>query len=274
MSIRQLIRKYFWPVINIRRHGRYNVSDKVLEKKYKSEIDSIHKFYLEYNDFRLVDACSKVTNLDIKLCKRVKEYLYKKRIIGNYIFEDNKPPHKYMREFILSKYPQINFNSSILEVGPGNFPIFQHTEYRNWYAIDKYFDIDRINFRNLNWAVNQYPTDKICKGTWETLYDSTRSLNINEGFDLVVSSHSYEHCFKPIASLIEASKVLKKDGIIVLFVPDGFSDHPSARSEMTHTLYLVPDMIEEFFKYANVFSDLQIISFRPNADFAIIAKKS
>ena len=178
-----------------------------------------------------------------------------------------------MREFIMSKFPTINNDSFILEIGPGRSPVFPITDYKNWYAVDKYYQDNKINFRSLNWAINQYPEDRICAGSWETLSDSIKALNKSNEYDLIVSSHSYEHCFKPIASLIEASKVLKKGGILALFVPDGFSDHSSARNEMTHTLYLVPEMIEEFFKYAGVFHELEVVSFRPNADFAIIAKK-
>jgi SAM-dependent methyltransferase len=63
-------------------------------------------------------------------------------------------------------------------------------------------------------------------------------------FDLLVASHSYEHVFKPIQSLIEAAKMLRSGGVLVLFVPDGFSDEPAARNEPTHTLYIVPDMIK------------------------------
>lgn len=274
MTIRAFIRKYLWLIINIRRHGRYNLTNKALEKKYKNEIDIIHQFYLNYQDFRLIETCAEVTNLDIKLCKRVKEYLYENRLIGNYYFEDKVPPQKHMREFIMSKFPTINNNSYILEIGPGKSPVFKVSEFKNWYAVDKYYQNQKINFRGLNWAQNQYPEDKICLGSWENLSESVKALNQSSEYDLIVSSHSYEHCFKPIASLIEASKILKKEGILVLFVPDGFSDHPSARNEMTHTLYLVPEMIEEFFKYADVFQDLEIVSFRPNADFAIIAKKA
>ena len=68
--------------------------------------------------------------------------------------------------------------------------------------------------------------------------------------------------------------MLKNGGYIVLFVPDGFSDDPSARNEMTHTLYLVPEMINEFFLYSNVFAKPTIETFRPNADYFIIAQKS
>ena len=42
---------------------------------------------------------------------------------------------------------------------------------------------------------------------------------------------------------------------------------------MTHTLYLVPQMIKEFFEYSNVFYDLNVETFRPNYDYVITAKK-
>jgi hypothetical protein len=58
-----------------------------------------------------------------------------------------------------------------------------------------------------------------------------------------------------------------------MFVPDGFSDDPASRCEMTHTLFLVPQMIEEFFACAGGFQDLKIASFRPNYDLVVSAAR-
>ena len=66
--------------------------------------------------------------------------------------------------------------------------------------------------------------------------------------------------------------MLKDMGILVLFVPDGFSDDPNTK-DPTHTLYVVPGMMEEFFEYAGGFRDITIEKFRPNADLVITAIK-
>ena len=59
-----------------------------------------------------------------------------------------------------------------------------------------------------------------------------------------------------------------------MFVPDGFSDEPAARGEPTHTLFVVPSMIEEFIATAGGYERLSVESFRPNYDIAILVYRS
>jgi len=195
-------------------------------------------------------------------------------LLGNYYFQADAPPQKYMRDFVMKRLGSaVDHHAMILEVGPGNHPIFSFDEYGNWYAVDKFYDGSGILFGTRSWARNAYPGDRIYTGGWENL-SSIRELKPHRnGFDLIVASHSYEHVFKPIQSLIEAGIMLKPGGYIFLFVPDGFSDDPSSRREPSHTLYLVPEMIEEFFWYSGQFTKPEIGVFRPNADYYVVAQK-
>jgi len=249
------------------------VHKKNFHQLQKREVEAVYNFFTKYNGFRSVEACAAETGLQLEVCRDVKEYLYRQRRLGLYHFEAGVPPHKYMRDYTLNEFPQINSQSFILEIGPGDNPVFFLQDYPNWYAVDKYFEDGMINFRNLHWAQNKYPAGRIFKGDWERLSEVTGLGEFQGKFDLVVSSHSYEHVFKPIKSLQEANVMLKPGGLLILFVPDGFSDDPSTK-DPTHTIYLIPDMVKEFFYYAGGFDNVSVSSFRPNADLIISAIKS
>ena len=240
------------------------------EDEYKKVLD----FFKYHQNFRTLNECAKITGIDIDKCGYLKRVCYDNRDLGMYYFEADAEPHKYMREYIL-KNTEVNKSSKILEIGPGNCPIFDYGDYVNWYGADKNFDSsdNEINFNGKKWAHNKYPEERIIPLGWENI---SQAVNFNDNlknFDLIVSSHSFEHVFTPVKSLIEASKLLKDNGLFIMFVPDGFSDEPAARSDMTHTLYLVPDMIKEFFSYANTYKDLKIEVFRPNYDYVVVARR-
>lgn len=253
------------------------IIDKIRRKKQtadyfnEDEYNMVLDFFKNHQDFRNEHTCSIATGIEKTKCKFLKELCYKNRDLGMYFFEANADPQKYMAEYII-KNTKIDEKSKILEVGPGSCPVFDFKDYKNWFGIDKnYLESNSIDFNGHNWARNKYPEDKIFKYSWENISE-IKKKNLND-FDIVVASHSYEHVFEPIKSLLEAADVLKKDGYLILFVPDGFSDEPAARMEMTHTLYLVPKMIEEIFYYSKAFHNLKIESFRPNYDYVIVAQK-
>jgi|GEM_PF-1656259 len=235
------------------------------------DIEKVYNFFISYPDFRLLTNCSQETGLSVLKCSRIKKYLYKKRRLGLYFFAPNTPPQKYMKEYILNNFKNISNNSNILEVGPGEYPIFDFNHYKKWYAIDKFFLNNTIKFKSQAWAKNKYPLERIRNGAFENLSLSVAS-DLVGSFDLVVGSHSYEHVLRPIKSLREINKVLRPGGILVLFVPDGFSNDINAQ-DPTHTLYINKDMMLEFFAAAGGFRDIIITTFRPNADLVITAIK-
>jgi len=237
----------------------------------KEKIEKVLRFFMEYPDFRLLEACARETGMDIATCSRIKEYLYQSRQLGGYFFEADAPPHRYMRRHILRHYSWISKETRILEVGPGAHPVFPLREYSNWYAVDKYVVEGIIRFKEKVWDHDLPVANRILKGRWEEL--SRLFENSGIVFDLIVGSHSYEHVFQPIQAIIEARRILRPGGVLANFVPDGYSDEPAARMEMTHSLYLVPDMIREFFHCAGGFKNLVIEPFRPNYDLFFSAEK-
>jgi len=244
------------------------VSDKV---GVSSNKDSVFNFFTQYGDYRSPQTCSFETGIPVKDCVSELIKLVEDRKVGGYVFEKGVPPHKYMRKFILDTFNGINPNTKILEIGPGGTPLFDYKEYPNWVGVDKNYDknFGSIMYSHRKTADKLYDPNKILKGSWENLSE----LFEENTFDIIVSSHSFEHVAKPITALKEANKVLREGGFMINFVPDGYADDPNLRLEVTHMFYMIPDMIQEFFEYAGGFSDITVIPFRPWYDIAVIATK-
>lgn len=258
--------------------GRLNESKRFVfsEREYNLVLD----FFLNYQSFRTLYDCSLQTQLDIEKCKKYKKMLYKDRKLGMYYFGENAEPQPFMFEYIKKLIPNFSYDLHIAEIGPGKFPIVADKKYKNWIGVDYNLQNNSagggdeiINFNGRIWDVNNYPTKNIYQGSWENCSKIENIQDRLNVFDFVISSHSFEHVFEPIKSLNSAAELLKPNGYIVLFVPDGFSDDPASRNEITHTLYLVPDMIKEFFQYSGKYKNLKVEVFRPNYDYVITAQK-
>lgn len=238
------------------------------------EITDIYDFYCSFDNYRTVFACSEVTGISEKKCKMVEQYLIRNRKIGSYVFEKKSPPQKYMANYITRKFTSINYDTKILEIGPGDNPLFDEKKYSNWIGLDKGYQMTNLGstimFHNYIWGRGKY--DKLYEGSWESISEDCHKIGYKDKFDLVCGSHSFEHCMKPISALRESAKVLKKGGILVLFVPDGYSLNP-ANKDYTHTIYLTPPMIDEFFNIADCYENVEVEVFRPNLDYVITAIK-
>lgn len=239
----------------------------------QKEYDAVLNFFKNFNSFRTIYDCSQQTGYSIQKCQNIKDILYRDRKLGMYYYKENADPQPFMFEYIKKLVPIFKYDYNIAEIGPGKCPIIADKSFTNWIGIDYNYKDGKIDFNGRIWDIGNYPTTKVYKGTWENCSSIPELKDKIGKFDFVIGSHSFEHVFEPIKSLNSAAELLKQEGYIVLFVPDGFSDEPAARNEMTHTLYLVPDMIKEFFKYSDKYKNLKIESFRPNYDYVITAQK-
>lgn len=211
-----------------------------------------------------------------KECKVILDYFFSSGKTGAFIWGKGIDPQQYMYKKILSIFSEINDDSFILEVGPGNLPLFREEKYKNLFYCDfNLQDNGIINFSEHEWGKGLYR--KIVKGGWENLSDVRNRLNSQfnsklDKFDLICGSHSFEHNRQPVKSLREVCNVLKKDGIVALFVPDGDSTW-NGNYDKTHTMYLCKDMVDDLFQAAGGFYDVRCEQFRTNMDLLITAKK-
>jgi SAM-dependent methyltransferase len=206
---------------------------------------------------------------DSKTCKIAMQILIEKRLMGAYTFASNADPHPYMQKYILDTIPGITADSTIMEVGPGNHPLFSEKEYPNWYGCDLNYKDGKIAFSNQEWGKGLYK--KIYNGSWDNLAAVCSENNLPDNFDIICGCHSFEHTYKPITALKQAAQILR-GGHLVLFVPDGYSTWPG-NYDKTHTLYMVPDMVNDFFYYADCFVNITCKQFRANMDMVITARK-
>ena len=236
------------------------------------EIEAVYNFHLHYPDHRSLTTCAAATKIPISKCARIKKRLYRQRRLGLYYFQADTPPQRFMKSHILKHNPQISAASLILEVGPGENPIFPYEDYPHWFGVDKYLAAGTINFKDNRWAKNKYPENKILAGQFENLSQIAGLREMVGRFDLVVACHSYEHVLEPIKSLREAAAMLRPGGQLIIFAPDGYSDDINTK-DPTHTIYLNPEMVQEFFAAAGGFKDISVSDYRPNADLIITATK-
>lgn len=234
------------------------------------DLFEVERFYRDWRGFRSEQACARQTGFSVEQCSEMKQILRDYNLLGNYAFTPGAPPHSFMREEIHRRIPALNARSTIVEVGPGDHPLFPPEEYCNWVMCDPGYTGDSIEFREHTWGVGRYPQDRAYRGSWEHLADVLPDRVAT--CDLVVGCHSFEHCFRPVTAIRQVATLLKPGGWLVLFVPDGFSDDPS-NNDPTHTFYVVPGMLEDFFQAAGGFSSLVIEPFRPNADLIVLAQR-
>ena len=234
-------------------------------------VEKIFLFFSTFQDFRTNERCSAELGVDLSIVEQVKGQFYRENRLGTYSLGLQGPPHKLMREHIKSRFG-IRSDSLILEIGPGANPLFPKKDYPNCFSVDKY----GIKGQTL-WYGNMKNMESVAdfQGSYSTL-DSVPKIaemvNQMGGFDVVAGCHSFEHETCPLKGLRNILSVLRDGGIVILFVPDGWSDDNVCR-DPTHTMYFTPDMVEEFFDEVGGFKDLNIEPFRPNLDIMISAVK-
>lgn len=234
-------------------------------------LDDVLAFCTKAQVLRNGENCAKYYNNKYSSvdCEEAINYLFTIRKMGAFFYGKDQDPQQHMADFILDSIESINNDSFILEVGPGNLPLFYENEYSHWFGVDNNYEHGIINFGGKKWG-GFY--QKIFAGGWENLSHAVNKNIGSQKFDLVCGSHSFEHCTMPISALKEASLVLKDSGYLAIFVPDGYSTWPG-NYDKTHTIYPSIAMLQEFFKYANCFELVCCKQFRTNMDLVAIAKK-
>jgi SAM-dependent methyltransferase len=236
------------------------------------QVEKVFNFFATYQGFRTTELCSIELCYDIQTVRSIKAYLYKKGKLGAYSLNLTGSPHNLMRKFIHDKF-EISHDSLILEVGPGANPLFPKEFYKNSVSIDKFgIKGQKLLFGNVKFK--ESTADFLGSySTLDNIPELTEIVKSSGGLDVVAGCHSFEHETRPLKSLRNIHNVLRNEGTLILFVPDGWSDDITFRSDPTHTLNLTPPMIYEFFDSVEGFKDVSIEPFRPNFDIIISARK-
>ena len=131
--------------------------------------------------------------------KRDEYALFKKGFIGKIIYKK----YPYMFLDMISRI-KINYNTKILDVGcgAGNFLYF----------------LNKMGFRNLV-GVDPYIEEDIIDGNIKIFKRTINDLPNNKKFDLIISSHSFEHISKQLGMLVKISKILSENGACLLRMP-------------------------------------------------------
>ena len=243
-------------------------------KKYNGDaIEKVLEYCQTAEELRTPYNCSRHYGgqYSIQMCNDIIQYLFYECKMGAYCKGGaGVEPQSFMREYILNRLPEIDAESKIMEVGPGNLPIFDEAEYSKWYSCDINYSNNSILFGDKEWAKDKYKN--IFSGGWETLSRVCEENHLGKDFDLVCGSHSYEHCHKPIHALRETAAILHTGGYFVVFVPDGYSTW-EGNYDRTHTMYMGLDMVKDFFECVGEMKLLECEQFRTNMDIVIIAQK-
>ena len=267
------VRDRFWDAVMQR---QISERKKKVASYEKEIVEEVYKFCITAQMLRTPENCARTLRLngfDVteQQCAVVIQYLFDEQKMGAFVYGKGIDPQPYMKQALVNRFPELKDKESyILEVGPGNLPIFDESEYRNWYGVDINYNNGVINFNEQLWGKNKYT--KIYTGGWENLSEVVLDRISNIRFDLVCGSHSYEHNHKPVKALKESANVLKTGGILALFVPDGYSTW-FGNYDRTHSMYLTSEMIEDLFDAVGCFEEVNCEQFRPNMDLIITAKR-
>lgn len=241
------------------RHNKESVPETIM-----SEVES---FFTKFPDFRTYERCASELGLSIETTKLAYEQLRQDRRIGPNSLGINDLPQRHMLAYLNEKL-SITSDSLILEVGPGCNPVFNKSDYRFLFSVDRYLSGQYGNMLGQPSVANAIAT----YSTIEECGELTRFIEQHGSFDLVFGSHSFEHEMRPIKALRSVRSVLKIGGAIALFVPDGFSNEDGLR-DPSHTMYITPDMAYDLFEAAGGYVNIEVISWRPNWDQILIARR-
>lgn len=223
--------------------GRQKFSD--------TELSLVRTYHANYSLNHRTDVnCAETTGLSLKRARRIRQYLFEFTDFGGFL---NKGPRdqQIMFEEIKRRMPGLTTSHRILEIGPGGTPIFPRSY--DTTLVDKNAVNNIVHFAGHVWAAQD--GRPILPAAWETLKTELAIEHVKPGFDLIVSSHCFEHVHAPIMCLRQCLDLLNPGGHMILFVPDGLAAENPGREEPTHTLYLTPEMVSEFLDMSQHGSD-------------------
>lgn len=119
------------------------------------------------------------------------------------------------KNFIIEKHLKENNSKKFLDLGCGEGWALNFFKKKNWEVLGLDYSDHGINKFNSNCINNLIRGD---------IYDNLNSLiQENNKFDIINLSHVFEHVIDPISLLEKIKKIIKKNGILIITVPNDFS---------------------------------------------------
>lgn len=134
-------------------------------------------------------------------------------------------------------------SGKLLDFGCGSKP------YENLFSVSQYIglDMEKTGHNHINSKVDVF-------------YDGKQIPFDNETFDSIFCSEVFEHVFNLDEVLIEISRVLKKNGQILITVPFAWNEHEIPYDFGRYTSFGIRDILEK--------NGYEIITLKKNGNFA------
>lgn len=116
-------------------------------------------------------------------------------------------------------YRSFPSSCKVLEIGPYHSPICDHTQ-ENIYSCDIFTQDELVERCRQDPNIDDSLIKNIPKTNYVIDVNKTMAQNIANKFDIIVSSHNFEHFPNLIQSLNDYSSILNDDGLIITFIPD------------------------------------------------------
>ncbi len=147
---------------------------------------------------------------------------------------------------------------TLFEVGVGEGFLLSRAKEKGW-------KVNGIDFNDE--GIKKFNPELLKKIKIENIFDFLKNYNESEKFDVCVIQNVLEHVIDPRQLLRDLKKILTKEGIIVIRVPNDFSDIQLKAKEFN---FIKDDFWVSPPEHLNYFNSKNIIKFINSMDFKII----
>jgi SAM-dependent methyltransferase len=136
----------------------------------------------------------------------------------------------------------------ILEIGPYHSPICDHRQ-ENVYSCDIFTQDELIERCKKDPNLKNDQIKNIPKTDFVIDVNKSMAQNITCKFDVIISSHNFEHFPNLIQALNDYSSILNNNGLIISFIPDCRFEFDKLRNETK-----LSDILADYYENVNISS--------------------
>jgi SAM-dependent methyltransferase len=208
--------------------------------KNRYQILFISGIYINKITISICRHCGLISQNPRRSQKYFNQYYSNKQYYGSYQQEVNinRKPDFCRNTRPVKIYKHINKylakTDNILEIGAGlgdNLLYLQKKNYKNVFATD-------LN-KNCQMLLNKRGIECF-EGNLKNyhIYDKNQ-------YNLIIASHLIEHLVHPERELEQISRMLKKNGMLYVLLPDVTSDNPYSQFTLPHIFYFSPETLKD-----------------------------